>query len=509
MKHSSFYWMLFTWFCNARHSSFPSTSYLVFDFVHKFCCVTAHDEIFGMSLFLLIHCHKFTPFCRESALRTLQKRAFLPEEDSSRWGSTFCNVSPSITFRFPRSIVTSNRFSRILISIRLPSRVWWSWKRHDRRHPPCYIHQKSRFGCGTFFSWFLLSSFCHCSSANCGTEMANVITRSTHDSTHRVRNSFWSRCLRVGFWCRCIWFWFLGSRLIRSNGQSRATLWVLETCSHCRTSAFDNHFDYNFIVLKHMQHSFLTRGLDIEENRINVFHHIDFLVRFVFTIHRFLRSIWNTRNISKEQKQFDTIIPEQTNHPISVLCPERWFQILFELWETDVCFLHIQLMGTYVWLPKKHSVHTEVDFESSRSPEKTESWNSPNLHCIAVFPTWQYWLYSHVWWIFKNQSTQAFVTSFDHLWWIVRAYLLTIKYQVVQFLQSISISEQFENILVKIIQQILFLFLLKRWSSMHGVRYFVELLSRLVCQLTISFHTFLCMTSHVKRSWRNTKIWEW
>ena len=33
--------------------------------------------------------------------------------------------------------------------------------------------------------------------------------------------------------------------------------------SHCWTSAFDNHFDYSFIVLKNIQQSFLARGLDI------------------------------------------------------------------------------------------------------------------------------------------------------------------------------------------------------------------------------------------------------
>ena len=33
--------------------------------------------------------------------------------------------------------------------------------------------------------------------------------------------------------------------------------------SHCRTSAFNNHLDYCFIVLKHIQQSFLTRRLDI------------------------------------------------------------------------------------------------------------------------------------------------------------------------------------------------------------------------------------------------------
>ena len=70
-----------------------------------------------------------------------------------------------------------------------------------------------------------------------------------------------------------------------------------------------------------------------------------------------------------------------------------------ELWETAVCFLHIQLLGTSVWLPKTHNVPPEVDVESSRSPAKSESWNSPNLHCFAVLPTWQYCLFSHVWWM--------------------------------------------------------------------------------------------------------------
>ena len=37
-------------------------------------------------------------------------------------------------------------------------------------------------------------------------------------------------------------------------------------------------------------------------------------------------------------------------------------------------------------------------------------------------------------------------------------------------------------------------------------RYFVELLSRFVCHLTLSFHTFLGMTLHVLRPRRNTQI---
>ena len=35
-----------------------------------------------------------------------------------------------------------------------------------------------------------------------------------------------------------------------------------------------------------------------------------------------------------------------------------------ELCKTEVCFLHIQLIETKVWLPKTHIVPPEVDFES-------------------------------------------------------------------------------------------------------------------------------------------------
>ena len=44
-----------------------------------------------------------------------------------------------------------------------------------------------------------------------------------------------------------------------------------------------------------------------------------------------------------------------------------------ELCETEVCFLHIQLIGTNVWLPKMHKIPSDADFESSKSPTKSES----------------------------------------------------------------------------------------------------------------------------------------
>ena len=70
-----------------------------------------------------------------------------------------------------------------------------------------------------------------------------------------------------------------------------------------------------------------------------------------------------------------------------------------ELCETNVCFLHIQLMGTNVLLPKIHKILPEVDFESSRSPAKSESWSKLRRQCWAVLPTWQYCRNSLVWWM--------------------------------------------------------------------------------------------------------------
>ena len=81
--------------------------------------------------------------------------------------------------------------------------------------------------------------------------------------------------------------------------------------------------------------------------------------------------------------------------------------------ETEVCFSHIQLIGTNVWLPKMHNVPHGVDSESSGSPGKSEFWNSPNMHCLAMFPKQQYCLYSHVGWLYEikrdNRLLQALV----------------------------------------------------------------------------------------------------
>ena len=54
-----------------------------------------------------------------------------------------------------------------------------------------------------------------------------------------------------------------------------------------------------------------------------------------------------------------------------------------ELCETEVCFLHIQPIGTNVRLPNMHKSPPDVDFESSRFPAKIRVLKQ-NLICIAV-----------------------------------------------------------------------------------------------------------------------------
>ena len=173
-----------------------------------------------------------------------------------------------------------------------------------------------------------------------------------------------------------------------------------------------------------------------------------------------------------------------------------------ELWETAVCFLHIQLIGTNVWLPKTHNVPPEVDFESSRSRAKSESCNSPSPALFSSnCPHDNSCLYSHVWWMYEINRFRRLSQALVHFV-IDRASLFTDHkiYQVFQFVLCISISEQFESIHVTILQQISFLLL---WSGGH--RCMEQILCRVVessCLPThniaphISSHDLPCHKDH-------------
>ena len=139
-----------------------------------------------------------------------------------------------------------------------------------------------------------------------------------------------------------------------------------------------------------------------------------------------------------------------------------------ELRETAVYFLHIQLVGTNVWLPKTHNVPQEVDFESSRSPARSESWNIPSLHCLAVFPTWQYCLYSLVWWIYEINRFRRLSQALVHFV-MDRASLFTDHR--ISGLPKRTKYKHFRTIWEHVLNNSPTDFVsssLKWWSSMHG-----------------------------------------
>ena len=55
-----------------------------------------------------------------------------------------------------------------------------------------------------------------------------------------------------------------------SNNQSRATLWVLDTCLIVGLSAFDDHFNHCFAILKNVQHRTKSRKLRVRRDMVNI-----------------------------------------------------------------------------------------------------------------------------------------------------------------------------------------------------------------------------------------------
>ena len=107
-------------------------------------------------------------------------------------------------------------------------------------------------GSDSFFTW-LLCSFRHHFRTLCKTEMANVNQHTKDHSTRHLWNFPWLACLRIGFWCRFFLIWTLESRLILGS----------RNMSHCGTSSVYGHPDHCFVVLKHIQQSFLMQRLDV------------------------------------------------------------------------------------------------------------------------------------------------------------------------------------------------------------------------------------------------------
>ena len=203
-------------------------------------------------------------------------------------------------------------------------------------------------------------------------------------------------------WCLVSMYriWILGSKLILSNNQSKATLWVLDTflivglrpliifliTASLSSNTYSIALEPGCVPLDG------TWSTSIRSRLVCVVGTCFRMFGWVFadTFHRgSLTSLvllvwfgeeWNA-SITKSQRSRAGIPSMRKPASREISSPS------VEMCDTEVCFSHIQLIGTNVRLPEMHRILPDVDFESSRSPAKSESWNNPSLQCCAVFPT--------------------------------------------------------------------------------------------------------------------------
>ena len=218
--------------------------------------------------------------------------------------------------------------------------------------------------------------------------MANVRKNSTNDSTHHVWNFLWSECQRVGFWCRCTWFGFLESRLIRSNNQSRATLWVLETCllvgllplmiiliTASLSSNTNNKAswceDWTFEGTQSILFSALIFPWDLWLLSKIPGRPVLSIVWITFPI-----KSHNSR--AKAQSNLNPRSKEMISDSVE-LCERQFVYCTSDLLEQMSDF-------------QKRTMFLQKWILNPQHLPQNQSWNNPSLQWLAILPTWQYCL---------------------------------------------------------------------------------------------------------------------
>ena len=161
---------------------------------------------------------------------------------------------------------------------------------------------------------------------------------------------------------------------------------------HCKTTTFDKHFDYRLIVLIDIQHSTGTRMLSIWWNVINVCRNDVGVLDWDGVMHVWLD---NCRRVSTGPcvlfcTEWNTWITK--SHTVRARTPSmrkpastEMISASVELCETDVGYLHIQLVDTNVWLPKNTQDTSWCWFWVSKSPAKSVMKQSKSalLCCLS------------------------------------------------------------------------------------------------------------------------------
>ena len=267
--------------------------------------------------------------------------------------------------------------------------------------------------------------------------------------------------------------WILESRLIRSNNQSRATLWVLETCLIVGLLPL-------IIIL--ITASLSSNTYNKASWRADWTFERTTSMSFITSI--FLWDLWFLRSSLSgfpDRSETQEIFPRtETNRSDSSragkpsnLSPvsNEMISDSVELWETAVCFLHIQLIGTKCMTSKNAQCSLEKWIWNLQDLlRKSESWNKSqsalfssiihhdNIVCIHKYDEY-----------LKSIDSGVCHRPWSILLWIVRAYLLTIDYLVLPIRAkykhfSTLWEHTCDNSPTGFVSSSL-----KWWSSMHGV----------------------------------------
>ena len=96
------------------------------------------------------------------------------------------------------------------------------------------------------------------------------------------------------------------------------------------------------------------------------------------------------------------MVEEQGIHPCAIQHATKWFQTLLN------CGILTFVSCTSNWwrqmfgFRRYRRLWTTMLISSHPGRKaQSESWNKPNLQCSAVFPSWQYWRSSFVWWTYE------------------------------------------------------------------------------------------------------------
>ena len=94
--------------------------------------------------------------------------------------------------------------------------------------------------------------------------------------------------------------------------------------------------------------------------------------------------------------------------------PKKKTSDSMELWETEV-FLTLPTYGKICSTPEDTQNSPRRWFRSFKVPNtKSESWNNPIRQCNAVFPTWQYFLWSLALWTWEIKRTKRLSQTLVH-----------------------------------------------------------------------------------------------